>query len=391
MDTSELHFKNVSSDTETGGKETTPASQAPFSIGDAERLMNTAHELLRHERAEARKIDSARARHKWLFMFAIVSMIVIGFMIFKNDEEKIPIDQAPYKTLPVVGGKGKARVAIIPIGGDISGDLLGPPQFSNTTRYIAEALELAKEENNLVAVIFYINSNGGDAIASEQGYRLIKQFRDQEPDIEVIAYVSQGAFSGGYYLALGAGKIIVDPAAEVGNIGVIMHSMNTYEIGRVFGVKEITITTGPHKDAGNQWKKENAADSAMLQHSADVMFLRFLEAVSESRHIALPVLKREAKKNNGVTSGAWFGAEDARANGLADEVMTIEELMSGMAHSLGERKKYGAVEFLRYDEKLPIMKKWEQGVITASEHIATAFAKSMLMELKRPTNARRAE
>lgn len=379
--------------TDVGGEEEkVRASQAPFTALDADRLLHTAHDLFRSERAEQDKRDRAHSHHKWFGMFVIVSLIVLGFIFSGNGSEKIPIDQAPYKTLPVAGGgKGKARVAIIPISGDISGDILGPAQFSNTTRYISEALALAKEEKNLVAVIFYINSNGGEAIASEQGYRLIKQFREQEQNVSVVAYVSQGAFSGVYYLALGAGKIIVDPAAEVGNIGVIMHSMNTYEIGRLFGVKEITIKTGPHKDAGNQWKEDNAADRAMMQHSADVMFRRFLGAVSESRKIALPTLEQESKKQNGITSGAWFGAEDAHAKGLADEVMTIEELMSSIAHTLGESKKYDTVEFLRYDEKLPIMKEWEKGVVSASAHIATMFARSLQREMERPKHTLRAE
>jgi signal peptide peptidase SppA len=375
----------------TNQQGTDQKSQALFTVGDADQLLRTAHNMFRAEREEQYKRARTRSRSRLLWLFAI-GIAILAFMFYPDGSEKIPIDQAVYKTLPVLGdGKEKAHVAIIPISGDISGDILGPPQFSNTTRYIAEALEIAKEEKNLVAVIFYINSGGGEAIASEQGYRLIKQFREREKSVNVFAYVSQGAFSGGYYLALGAGKIIVDPAAEVGNIGVIMHLFNTYEIGKMFGVKEFTIKTGPHKDAGNQWKEDNAADRAMMQRSADAMFQRFLDAVSESRKIALPDLKKEAKKQSGLTSGAWFSAEDARAKGLVDDIMTVEELMGGVAQSLGETKKYKTVEFVRYDQKLPIVKEWEKSVATATAHLAARFVRGIFMEMEQSHPPLRAE
>jgi protease-4 len=370
-----------------------PASGVPkpFCLDDAKEILRMGANILREERNDQYKRERARSRHKWLIVLLVVAFVT-GFMFFGDESEKIPIDQATYKILPVFGGgKGKAHVAIIPVSGEISGDLLGPPQFSNTTRYISEALELAKDEKNLVAVIFYINSQGGDAVASEQGYRLIKQFREQEKEVNVVAYVSQGAFSGGYYLALGAGKIIADPAAEVGNIGVIMHLFNTYEIGRTFGVKEFTIKTGPHKDAGSQWKEDNAADRAMMQRTADVTFHRFLGAVSESRNIPLPQLERESKKQNGSTSGAFFGADDAKEKGLIDAAMTSDQLMDEIAETIGGMKKYHAVEFIRYDKKLPVIKEWENSVTAHTAQFARVFMRGILKEMEQQGHSLRAE
>lgn len=373
-------------------KDKPQAPHVPFTVGDAERLLRAARDIFRGEREAEEKRVRSRSRRKWIGILGVILAFVLAPMIFGDNSDKMPIDQALYATLPVSGGgKAKAHVAIIPINGEIDGDIMGPPQFSNTTRYIAEALALAKEEKNLVAVIFYINSPGGSAVASEQGYRLIKQFREKEQQVHVFAYVSQGAYSGGYYLALGADKIVVDPGAEVGNIGVIMHSLNTYEIGKMFGVKDVTIKSGLHKDAGSQWKEDNAADRAMMQRSGDMMFHRYLEAVSESRKIALPDLEQESKKPNGRTSGAWFGAEDAKAKGLVDEIMTIEELMGVTSMLLVEAKMYGSVEFIRYDKKLPIMKEWEKGVALRTEHLASLFVRGMLKEITHQEHSFRAE
>ncbi len=384
--------ENEGSSAAGSGKENTQEQHIPFTVGDAERLLRTARDIFRSEREAEDKRVRTRSRRKWIWILGIILALILSSIIFGDNSEKMPIDQALYQTLPVLGGgKAKAHVAIIPISGEIDGDIMGPPQFSNTTRYIAEALALAKEEKNLVAVIFYINSPGGSAVASEQGYRLIKEFREKEKHVHVFAYVSQGAYSGGYYLALGADKIIIDPAAEAANIGVISHNINTYEIGRMFGVKEITIKSGLHKDAGSQWKKDNDADRAMMQRSNDLMFHRFLLAVSESRHFALPHVEREAKKQRGITSGAWFGAEDAKANGLVDEIMTIEELTGAISMMLVETKKYGSVEFIRYDKKLPIMKEWEKGVASGTEHLAAVFMRGMLKEMERHEHTLRAE
>lgn len=360
----------------------------PFTIRDVEQIgITLIHEFHRQERV--------RTRNKWLTILGIITLFVAGLSFLGSgvSPPKIPIDPSLYKRVPLVagGGASKAHVAIIPVTGTIDGDVLGPPEFSNTTRYIAEALLLAKKEKNLVAVIFYVNSTGGDAAASAQGYRLIKQFREQEKNVNVIAYVSRGAYSGGYYLALGAGKIIVDPAATVGNIGVVMHLFNTYEVGHAFGVKEITIKSGPNKDAGSQWKEDNEGDRAMMQRSVDRSFHSFLEAVSESRKIPISTLEGEAKKQSGITSGAWFTADDARRRGLADEVMSIDELLVSIAKGLGETKQYSAVEFVRYDKRLSLVKEWQKDGAKAAQAIGAALVQGVVGEMHKNIPAPRAE
>ncbi len=308
---------------------------------------------------------SERSKVRWRRLTFILFVVLSLFVWVKWDEQvnrELLIDQKPFRIISVTGsGWSTAHVAVIPIRGPIEGDPLGPAEVANTVRYIHDTLELAKNESNLAAVVLYIDSRGGDMYASTASYRLVRDFA-KKTKIPVYSYIPRGAYSGAYYIALGTGEIIADPVAEIGNIGVIVHRFNTYGFGRRFGIEMDTIKTGQHKDAGAQWKRPNAADRAIDQMAINGMFEQFLQAVATSRlRYSLEELKAEAKKQGGVTSGAWFVAHDAEEKGLIDKTMTFEEFLTYVAQNIAknDKRKFRNAEFVKYDEKLSILDDWK--------------------------------
>ena len=306
-----------------------------------------------------------RSRNRWLTFLAILGFI-IGVMFLSSGKapSNVRIDTEAFRVLPLGGASGVGHVAMIPILGDIEGDILGDPEFGNTTRYLHDALMLAEEHKQLSAVILYINSYGGDAVASAQGYRIIKEFRARTR-IPVYAYVSSHAYSGGYYFALGANKIIIDPEASVGSIGVIIQYFNTAPLGKLFGIEDIEIATGELKACIGQWKKLSPACSVMLHREVNVAFYRFLRAVSDSRNIPFDVLLAESKRDDGRTNGSIFGSEDALANGLVDKVETLDELLVDIANEAHAKKPLKQIEFVRYDKKKELLERWSKETRTA--------------------------
>ena len=308
------------------------------------------------------------SRRRWRFATCLLLLSLLGaawFHYAQFTERRLRLEQTIFRTLPVSAeGRGEAHVAIIPIRGEIDGDPLGPDEVSNTPRYLYQALELAKTEHDLAAVVLYIDSNGGDLYASAESYRVVRQFSD-EKKVPVYAYVPRQSYSGGYFIALAASQIIADPVAEVGNIGVIVRRMNTYNFGKRLGIEEQVIATGPRKDAGGQWKKANKADDAIDRRAVELLFDQFLSAVKKGRpEYALQDLRAEAKKPSGVTSGAWFAAADAKAKGLVDHVMTFQEFLRHVAEDLEKSKdsKYERVAFMKYDEKLSLAGGWKDNL-----------------------------
>ena len=306
-----------------------------------------------------RKLERRRHNIKWAIG---VLVLLVGAFTFLHDigtpPDELSLAQKPFLSIPVSGKGGTAQVAVIPIDGAIEGDDFGPPGLDNTTLYIRTALELALEQGNLSAVVFNITSNGGSAVASAQGYRLIKRFRELSK-VPVYAYISSHAYSGGYYLALGADVIVMDPEAQVGSVGVIMSYFNTAKIGELLGVGDVEVATGPLKSCIGQWKTLTPACRAMFQRSVDLAFIRFLTAMSSSRRIPIETLWEESKQSNGRTNGGIFAAEEAIPRNMADKVMTKDEfylsLAEGVASTSPETKK---VDFVRYDMRLGVISEW---------------------------------
>lgn len=309
------------------------------------------------------RAEKSRGRWRKFTFLLIVTFSVLAWVKWQEEASKdILIEQEPFRTISVTGsGWSTAHVAVIPIRGSIEGDPLGPAEVSNTPRYLHDTLDLARKESNLAAVVIYIESTGGDMYASTESYRLVHNFAKRSK-VPVYAYVPRQAHSGAYYIAVGTGEIIADPVAEIGNIGVIVRRLNTHGFGRRFGIQMESIKTGQHKDAGAQWKRPSAADRAIDQRAVDVMFEQFLEAIAASRSkYSLDELKLEAKKQGGVTSGAWFVARDAQEKGLIDKTMTFEEFLVYVAKNIAknDKRKFHNAEFVKYDEKLSILDDWK--------------------------------
>ena len=97
------------------------------------------------------------------------------------------------------------------------------------------------EDDNVKAVIFRIDSPGGSALASEMIYQAARQCAEKKP---VIASIVGVGGSGGYYIALGADRIIADPSAITGSIGVVGGKLATTGLMSKLGISTYEITRG---------------------------------------------------------------------------------------------------------------------------------------------------
>jgi protease IV len=108
----------------------------------------------------------------------------------------------------------------IPIFGD--GDVAGSTSVS-------QALRRAEKDKDIAAVILYVDSQGGDALASDLMARDVQRLRQRKP---VVVYMSGVAASGGYYVSAPGQHIIAQPMTITGSIGVIIvkpHVTGLYE------------------------------------------------------------------------------------------------------------------------------------------------------------------
>ncbi|MDO8520943.1 MAG: S49 family peptidase [bacterium] len=348
--------------------------------------------LMRIEVAKIREQHVGINRNRGRRLLRAVGVVAAGafllsFFFAGDPDGKPPIDKTPIVgvSFPVIGAlPGATRtghIAAIKLSGGIDGTLHGEPLASNTPLYLQTAFAVAEADPDLAGVILEIDSPGGGVSASEQSYRIVKaaKARLEKRKIKVIAYTSLGAYSGGYYIAMGVGhgNFFADPGASVANIGVIMSMYNTAVLGELLGITENIVKTGPIKSTGAQWEKLTPEQRAMLQESVDDSFKLFLGAVSESRDIDLSTLVRESQLPVGRTNGAWFSARRALEKKLIDGIVPVEDLYKAQASALPDRGQFKNVEFVEFQPRLSTFEKLTSGTGKA----VGAFLRYMTSEM----------
>src|SRR5208283_4872817 len=89
--------------------------------------------------------------------------------------------------------------------------------------YIKEQFKAAESDSDVKAVILKVNSPGGEVMASDEVYNIIRKFQDKSGKPVVVSMGSLAA-SGGYYISAPCRWIVADELTITGSIGVIMHN-----------------------------------------------------------------------------------------------------------------------------------------------------------------------
>lgn len=187
---------------------------------------------------------------------------------------------------------------------------------------VIPALERLKQDRRCAGVLLHINSPGGSALASDLMWRQIEALRAKKP---VVAYCSDVAASGGYYLAVAADEIICRPETITGSIGVI-----TGKFSASGALKQLNIPTSAiYDDESSAFMSvfEPLPERVMLQlrDDARTFYRRFLDRVGQARHIERRRLHRFAR-------GRVYLGQDAYDRGLVDGLggleMAIDRLYS---------------------------------------------------------------
>ena len=79
------------------------------------------------------------------------------------------------------------------------------------------AIKKAREDKNVKAIVFRINSGGGSALASDVIWRETVLAKAKKP---LVVSMGDYAASGGYYIACAADSIVANPTTLTGSIGV---------------------------------------------------------------------------------------------------------------------------------------------------------------------------
>ena len=203
---------------------------------------------------------------------------------------------------------------------DISGVILDADK-------IDKQLEKFGDEDSVKAIVLHIDSPGGGAAASQEIYHEVLHIR-QDKHKKVVASVESMGASGAYYIASGCDKIYANPASVVGSIGVIMEWTNYGDLLKWAKLKNITISRGDLKDAGDPTRDLTPKEQAYFQSLVDNMYAQFIHDVATGRHTT------DDKIQPLATGQVWTG-EQAQPLGLIDGLGGYRVALIDTARSVG--------------------------------------------------------
>ena len=213
-------------------------------------------------------------------------------------------------------------IAVIVAEGDISVDGSGMSS-SNICKYFSEA----RNNSDIKAVVFRVNSPGGSALASEEIWREVSLTNKTKP---VVVSMGDLAASGGYYVSTAASHIFANPSTITGSIGVfgvIPYTGKMFE--NKLGIEFDYASTNSHAVFSLN-KKLSDEELKITQEEVDDIYQLFLRRVGEGREMQVEDVHKIARGR------VWTG-EDALVNGLIDELGGLNEAIAYTKKKIGSK------------------------------------------------------
>jgi len=176
-------------------------------------------------------------------------------------------------------------------------------------------LEKIKEAENksIKGVLLVVNSPGGAVSPSVEMSLAIKRLKKEKP---VIAYAAGTMASGSYYASIWADKIIANPGATIGSIGVLFQGANVKELMDKIGIKEQSITAGKYKQAGTPTREWKPYEKEEIERLIKDTYDMFVGDVAKARGL-------DINKSSQFADAHIFSAKRAKKVGLIDETGTL--------------------------------------------------------------------
>jgi protease-4 len=206
------------------------------------------------------------------------------------------------------------KVAVVDVRGEIFYDLSK-----------VQEIESYRDDDDVKAVVVFINSPGGGVSASQAIYEALKRVQKRKP---VVAFMASVAASGGYYVACAADSIVSHEGTLTGSIGVIASFLHTDELYQKLGLDVSVIKTGKYKDVGSPHRSMTDEERDYLADLLDSVYQQFLEAVSEGRGLPVGQVRRLAE-------GRLYSGAEAKRVGLVDRLGTYEDAVRMAADMAG--------------------------------------------------------
>ena len=221
----------------------------------------------------------------WFSLFLVGCLLLGGFLIVmlaigSAGMSMSTNDGSSYDEVILRNNHSDNKIAVIDLSGLIASFSVDASGH-NMIESLRRQFEWANKDDDVQAILFRINSPGGEVLASDNIADIVRE--SKKPVISVMGAL---AASGGYYVAAPSDWIVAHELTITGSIGVIMSGYSIRNLMDKVGVQPIVFKSGKHKDMLSLGKREEditPEERKIVQDMIDETFERFKKIVQEGR------------------------------------------------------------------------------------------------------------
>src|SRR5947207_396732 len=267
-------------------------------------------------------------------LFVNFVLMIAAFQRLGGTREAEPIPRFREILLQRGARASLDKIAVITMRGIISSSLPGSVTDSMVDDMRA-ALQQARDDNRVKAIVLEVDSRACEANASDGIYNALVKVRSKKP---VVIYMESLAASGGYYVSCGGKFLMASDTTITGSIGVIIQTLNYEQLFNKVGLASVVFKSGKFKDLLNGARPMTPEERDFVQTFVMKTYDKFLRIVAKERNLSAEALR------NSIADGRILSGKEAFDNRLIDGVGQIEDAYA-KAKQLGGAPEAAVVRY----------------------------------------------
>ena len=183
---------------------------------------------------------------------------------------------------------------------------------------IVRELQRCRHDDDVKAVVFRIDSGGGESLASDLMAHEVDRLAQVKP---VVVSMVDVAGSGGYYIAYKATKLMADPLTITGSIGSINGFFNMKGFYDKIGLTKDGLAKGPMAELGTDYREPTEAEWTRFSEAHWISFNEWLADVAQRRGWTFEHAET-------LAHGRIFTGNQAVGNGMIDAVGNLDDAVA---------------------------------------------------------------
>ena len=267
----------------------------------------------------------------------------------------------------IQAGPKTTKIAVISVNGIID---------DTRSSDVYEQIKTARSDSRVKGLIIRIDSPGGIVSSSDQIYNEISKYR-RETNKPVVAFMQGIAASGGYYAAVSCDKIIAEPTAITGSIGVMMgHFVLQELLEQKLGIQPVIIKSGPKKDWPSPFQMVTDEQKQYLQDKLITpAYERFVQLVAEGRSAVLTI--DDVRR---LADGSIYSAKEALDEKLIDQIGYLDDAVN-LVKALAELEQAEVIEYRKPFSLSDILSAGSAGSLKITSSALYEFSTPKIMYL----------